>query len=70
MTDARLAARRASDRVCATCQHWEGRDGHGRVAKCEANGLTTLDLASCSGWAEHHVLTGRIMKPDEIIDER
>ena len=81
MTNARLEARRASNEPkCANCKHWSKRDTESaRFGSCQLNGvavgnnmfsgITTLDLSVCSAWELHEVHTGRILKPDEVIEE-
>ncbi len=57
---------------CANCRWWEGHVdtvSTAKSAKCILNQMVTLDLAACSGWDAYEVLTGRILKPDEIIEE-
>lgn len=81
MTNPRLEAKRASNEAkCANCKHWSHRDQDAaRFGSCNLNvinlrsdlvqGIVTTDLSVCSGWELHEVHIGRIMKPDEVIEE-
>ena len=70
MTDARLELKRADmSAKCANCREWEGRDTGKSSAKCDRHSVVTLDLMVCSAWELHEVLEGRILKPDDLIDE-
>lgn len=68
--NARLEAERATVYgKCANCAHWSERDTLKAVGTCAVHQIKTLDLAKCTDHAEHEVHTGRILKPDEIIEE-
>lgn len=70
MINIRLEADRATSwPKCANCAHWSERDTLASVGMCEKHGFKTLDLAKCTAHAEHEVHTGRILKPDEVIEE-
>lgn len=71
MTHPRLEAKRASNEPhCANCKYWSARDTDLAVyGMCEPAKITTLDLSVCSAWELHEVLIGRVLRPDEIIDE-
>jgi len=42
---------------CSTCAHWEPFAGTKAAGHCETNRVTTLDLASCSAWADKAAAT-------------
>jgi hypothetical protein len=66
MSSARLVYMRSDQAPkCATCGWWAGRDGIGPAALCEQHNVKTLDLAVCSGWREHEVFTGEIVREEE-----
>lgn len=70
MINVRLEADRATSwPKCANCANWSERDTLSPVGMCEVHNMKTLDLMKCTAHREHEVLTGRILKPHEIIDE-
>jgi hypothetical protein len=71
VTDAKLENRRNdASAKCANCLHWSMRnDPTAVIGVCTRTlDYMSLDLAVCTGWEANEVLTGRILKPDEIID--
>lgn len=70
MTDAKLENRRNdASAKCANCKEWGSRDLHFTVGMCALHEIATLDLSVCSAWEAHEIHTGRILNPDEIIEE-
>lgn len=71
--DARLENRRNdSTAKCANCAFWSKRDSVLAVwGDCTlADDTSTTDLTVCSAWRLHEVHTGKILPPEEIIDDR
>ncbi len=55
--------RQTPEAKCANCGWWQGRDSETtRAAHCDLNEVKTLDLACCSGWREHRILSGQIIE--------
>lgn len=68
MTTPLLDMRRANaDPKCANCREWDGRDTGKSAALCQRHKMPTTDLAVCTAWEEHEVLTGRVFKPGEAM---